>query len=176
MVPKLLKVYDSVVIASLEQKKIFAVHEPMAGIILAAGESTRYGKPKQLLDWQGQPFVRAVAKTALEAGLSPVVVITGANAEGIEAALRDLNVKIIQNDGMEKRTEQFDQGRGHHTLPNPATPIFYRTKDSIVFGGGWVGAGAAIFLLVDQPQITTSILRALMEKHAEGLYPVVAPW
>lgn len=35
--------------------------------------------------------------------------------------------------------------------------------------------GAAIFLLVDQPQVTTSILRALLEKHAEGLYPVVAP-
>ncbi|MGE5374759.1 MAG: nucleotidyltransferase family protein, partial [Bacteroidota bacterium] len=36
-------------------------------------------------------------------------------------------------------------------------------------------AGAAIFLLADQPQVTPSILRALMEKHAEDLYPVVAP-
>ncbi|HSK65641.1 MAG TPA: nucleotidyltransferase family protein, partial [Anaerolineales bacterium] len=35
--------------------------------------------------------------------------------------------------------------------------------------------GGAIFLLADQPQITDSILRALTEKHAEGLYPVVAP-
>ncbi len=38
---------------------------------------------------------------------------------------------------------------------------------------GW--GSAAIFLLADQPQVTTSILRALMEKHAEGLHPVVAP-
>ena len=37
------------------------------------------------------------------------------------------------------------------------------------------GIGGAIFLLVDQPQITSSILRALVEKHAEGLYPIVAP-
>lgn len=35
--------------------------------------------------------------------------------------------------------------------------------------------GAAIFLLADQPQVTTSILRALIEKHAEGLHPIVAP-
>jgi molybdenum cofactor cytidylyltransferase len=35
--------------------------------------------------------------------------------------------------------------------------------------------GGAIFLLVDQPQMTTSILRALVAKHAEGLYPIVAP-
>ncbi|HJQ15033.1 MAG TPA: nucleotidyltransferase family protein, partial [Anaerolineales bacterium] len=36
-------------------------------------------------------------------------------------------------------------------------------------------AGGAVFLLADQPQLTTSVLRALVEKHAEGLYPVVAP-
>ena len=35
--------------------------------------------------------------------------------------------------------------------------------------------GGAIFLLADQPQITTSIIRALVEKHAEGLYSIVAP-
>src|SRR5690349_15315463 len=74
----LLPVHDSVIITSLEQQKIFAVHEPVAGIILAAGESRRFGRPKQLLDWKGQSFVRAVAKTALEAGLSPVLVVTGA--------------------------------------------------------------------------------------------------
>ncbi|HEX5836214.1 MAG TPA: NTP transferase domain-containing protein, partial [Anaerolineales bacterium] len=35
--------------------------------------------------------------------------------------------------------------------------------------------GGAIFLLADQPQVTDLILRALIEKHAEGLYRVVAP-
>jgi molybdenum cofactor cytidylyltransferase len=29
--------------------------------------------------------------------------------------------------------------------------------------------------LADQPQVTTSVLRALVEKHAQGLYPIVAP-
>ena len=88
----LLPAYHSVIISSLKQEKVFAVHEPMAGIILAAGESRRFGQPKQLLDWKGQPFVRVVAKTALEAGLSPVVVVTGANAEQVELAVKDLNV------------------------------------------------------------------------------------
>jgi molybdenum cofactor cytidylyltransferase len=32
-----------------------------------------------------------------------------------------------------------------------------------------------IFLLADQPQVTISVLRALVEKHAEALYPVVLP-
>jgi molybdenum cofactor cytidylyltransferase len=35
--------------------------------------------------------------------------------------------------------------------------------------------GSAIFLLADQPQVTAAVLRALVEKHAQGLYPIVAP-
>ncbi len=93
----LLPTYHSVVIASLREKSIHAVREPIAGIVLAAGEAQRYGKPKQLLEWRGEPFVCAVAKTALEAGLSPVIVVTGAYHEQVEAALKDLTVQVVYN-------------------------------------------------------------------------------
>lgn len=152
----LIPAYHSVIISSLEKEKIFAVHEPVAGIMLAAGGSTRFGQPKQLLDWKGQPFVRAVANTALEAGLSPVIVITGANAEQIEEAVKGLNVTVIRN-------EEWQSGQGSSIKAGvrslPPTPP----------------SGAAIFLLADQPQVTSSVLRALVEKHEEGLYPIVAP-
>jgi molybdenum cofactor cytidylyltransferase len=149
--------YDSVIISSLEQEKIFAVHEPVAGIILAAGESSRFGQPKQLLDWKGQPFVRAVAKTALEAGLSSVFVVTGANAEQVEFAVKGLNVSVIKN-------EDWKSGQGSSIRAAVKTLTLSHSK-----------TGGAIFLLTDQPQVTTSIIRALVEKHAEGLYPIVAP-
>jgi molybdenum cofactor cytidylyltransferase len=136
---------------------IFAVHEPVAGIILAAGGSTRFGQPKQLLDWKGQTFIRAVAKTALEAGLSPVVVVTGANAEQVEASVKDLDVTVVRNEAW-KSGQGSSIGMGIRSL-TAAAPA----------------AGAAIFLLTDQPQVTTSILRALVEKHATGLYPIVTP-
>jgi molybdenum cofactor cytidylyltransferase len=35
--------------------------------------------------------------------------------------------------------------------------------------------GGIIFLLADQPQVNKTIIHALREKHAEGLYPIVAP-
>jgi molybdenum cofactor cytidylyltransferase len=163
MASALIHVYDSVVVSSLEQEKIFAVHEPVAGIILAAGQSRRFGQPKQLLDWKGQPFVRAVAKTALEAGLSPVVVVTGANAEQVELAIKDLNVTVVKN-------EDWKSGQGSSI--NWGIKVLASNSSASV--GKWK-IGGAIFLLTDQPQVTTSILRALVEKHAEGLYPIVAP-
>jgi len=148
--------FHSVLITSLKKEEIFAVHEPVAGIILAAGESRRFGKPKQLLDWQGQPFVRAIAKTALEAGLAPVIIVTGARGENIEAAVQDLNIRVVTN-------ENWKSGQGSSINKGVQSLI---SKYNV---------GAAIFLLVDQPQVTKSILQALREKHAEGLFPVVAP-
>jgi molybdenum cofactor cytidylyltransferase len=156
MTRALLQGFHSVLIASLKKEEIFAVHEPVAGIILAAGESRRFGKPKQLLDWQGQPFVRAIAKTALEAGLAPVIIVTGARGENIEAAVQDLNIRVVTN-------ENWKSGQGSSIKKGVQS---LKSKYNV---------GAAIFLLVDQPQVTKSILQALREKHAEGLFPVVAP-
>jgi molybdenum cofactor cytidylyltransferase len=184
MAEQLLSSFDSVVISSLAHEQIFAVHEPVAGIILAAGESARYGQPKQLLDWKGEPFVRVTAKRALEAGLSPVVVITGANAERVETAIQDLNVRVVRNS--EWKNGQASSIRTALDSFGPPPPfghlpqirrktILDNQNTNVGFGGGWEGVGAAIFLLVDQPHITTSILHALVEKHAEGLYPIVAP-
>lgn len=153
----LLMAFDSVIISSLKQNKIFAVQERIAGIILAAGEASRFGQPKQLLDWKGQSFVHAVAKTAFEAGLSPVTVVTGSHAEEIEASIKDLHVKIVRN-------VNWKSGQGGSLREG------IRDLSSL-----HQAVGGAIFLLVDQPQVTTTILHALKEKHAEGLYPIVAP-
>jgi len=169
MAQALIPSYDSVIIASLAENKIFAVHEPVAGIVLAAGESKRFGQPKQLLDWRGQPFVRAVAKTALEAGMSPVIVVTGSNAEQVEPAVKDLNVTTVRN-------EEWKSGQGSSiksgilSLTSDSTPGAALTPLA-----ARRAVGGAIFLLADQPQVTTSILRALIEIHAKELQPIVAP-
>jgi molybdenum cofactor cytidylyltransferase len=154
MTSDLLSAYQAVVITSLVNERIYAVHEPVAGIVLAAGESKRFGKPKQLLDWKGQPFVRAVSKTALDAGLSPVIVVTGSNAEQVEETVGNLNVMIIRN-------EDWKSGQASSIKAGVR-----RCREEI---------GGTIFLLADQPQITATVLRALVEKHAEGLHPIVAP-
>ncbi|MDX1379280.1 MAG: selenium cofactor biosynthesis protein YqeC [Anaerolineales bacterium] len=161
LVDDLLPHFQSILVASLENKVIHAVHEPIAGIILAAGEASRFGMPKQLLDWKGVPFVRVIAQTALRAGLSPVVVVTGAHSQQVEAAVKELDVKIVRN-------EDWGTGQGS-SIRKGVLSLRQRTSRSAKEVGG------AIFLLADQPQVGTSILHALKEKHAEGLYPIVAP-
>ncbi len=92
MVSELLAGFDGVVIADLSKSEVQACHERVAGIVLAAGEAKRFGRLKQLLDWRGQPFVRAVARMGLAGGLKPVVVVTGAEGGQVEAALEGLDV------------------------------------------------------------------------------------
>jgi len=168
---QLLQQFDSVVIGTLSHSH-FQTIERTAGIVLAAGASTRFGQPKQLLDWRGEPFVRVAAQTALKAGLSPVIVVTGANADAVESRLNDLPVIIARNDHWQSGQASSIQA-GLQALPSPSRRD--TSPDSDGFGGGWDGVGSAIFLLVDQPQIKTNVIQALVEHHSTGLYPIVAP-
>jgi len=150
----LLPEYASVIIASLQKEQVHAVHEPIAGIILAAGESKRFGQPKQLLEWRGEPFIHTVASTALEAGLSPVIIVTGAHAKKVAAEIKKLPVQVAKN-------SNWKSGQ--------ASSIHVGLKSA----GDKIGA--AIFLLTDQPQITPTLLQALMEAHVSSHDPIIAP-
>lgn len=153
MARELLNHFDSVIVGSLRGSEV-QTFERKAGIILAAGESTRFGAPKQLLDWKGKPFVRQVAETALQAGLGPVVVVTGFHAADVESALNGLPVEIIYN-------PEYQQGQ--------STSI----RAGVRSLSGKVGA--AIFLLADQPQIPVDVIRALVESHGQNMQAILAP-
>lgn len=153
MARDLLRHFDSALVGSLQNPSL-QTFERTAGIILAAGESTRYGALKQLLDWKGKPFVRQVAETALQAGLEPVVVVTGFRAAEIESALGGLPVTIVHN-------PDYQQGQGTSIRTGVAS-----LSDKI---------GAAVFLLADQPQIPVDVIRALVESHGREMQTILAP-
>ncbi|MFN2145125.1 MAG: selenium cofactor biosynthesis protein YqeC, partial [Anaerolineales bacterium] len=96
---RLLAGFDAVLASNLldDGDEVKAVYRQVAGVVLAAGGSARLGRPKQLLDWHGKPFVRACAETALQSGLSPVLVVTGAYREEVIQALEGLPVKMVHN-------------------------------------------------------------------------------
>jgi molybdenum cofactor cytidylyltransferase len=158
---RLLSGYDSVIVSALggPQARVFAAYEPVAGIILAAGKASRYKRdsstsPKQLLIWGGETFISRVARTALTAGLSPVIVVLGAYAEQIQASLEGLPVECILNHAWENG-QSTSIRVGLESLPE-------RSR-------------AAVFLLADQPQVPPELIRALVETHAAELPAITAP-
>lgn len=60
---------------------------PTTGLLLAAGQGRRYGRPKALVETEGLPWVRRAATTLLDGGCADVLVVTGAGAGAVEAVL-----------------------------------------------------------------------------------------
>jgi molybdenum cofactor cytidylyltransferase len=73
----------------------------VAGIILAAGTSTRMGKPKQLLPVHGQTLLGRLIDEALRSDLDKVILVLGHHAKEISAALENIlrhpKLQVIEN-------------------------------------------------------------------------------
>ena len=69
----------------------------IAGILLAAGMSTRMGEPKALLDWGGEPLVRYQVRQLREAGADEVVVVLGHRGDDVHREMRGLDCRTVLN-------------------------------------------------------------------------------
>ena len=69
----------------------------IAGILLAAGMSTRMGEPKALLDWGGEPLVRYQVRQLREAGADEVVVVLGHRGDDVHREMRRLDCRTVLN-------------------------------------------------------------------------------
>lgn len=119
----------------------------IAGIVLAAGRGTRMGGPNKLLAHDGsRPLVRAAVETALEAGLDPVIVVTGHDGDAVEAALADLPVLLVRND---------DYALGQATSLQAGL-------SALPFE-----CGAFVVLLGDMPRVRSATIARLIEAHAD---------
>ncbi len=125
----------------------------IAGIILAAGESSRYGRPKQLLPWGDTTVLNAVIKTAKLVGLDPVIVVLGAYESQITSTIAAENVQIVTNSFWQTGQSSSLQC-GVKALPR--------------------NCDGALFMLADQPQLNVHFLDALLHE-AQGGAVAVAP-
>ncbi|WP_343671162.1 nucleotidyltransferase family protein [Chitinophaga sp.] len=66
-------------------------------IILAAGTASRMGKPKQLIQYEGNSFIRRITMEAVREPAHPVVVVLGAYSDAIVPEIQDLKIHIAIN-------------------------------------------------------------------------------
>ena len=114
----------------------------IAGIVLAAGGSSRFGTVKQLLPWGKGTCLEACLRTAEMAGLAPIVAVLGSQYERIMRDTRFGSARAVINAEWEKG-QATSLKAGLQALPD--------------------GLFGAVFLLADQPQISVTLVSAIME-------------
>ena len=107
----------------------------MNAIVLAAGFSRRFGSPKQLFAFDGEPLIRRAARMATE--VAETIVVIPCNARAIRSAVCDLEVVVVEN-------AESDEGMA-----------------SSIRAGVAASAGDVLLLVCDQPGVTAQHLRAL---------------
>jgi molybdenum cofactor cytidylyltransferase len=127
-------------------------HAPVAGIVLAAGSSTRMGRNKMLMELGGQPLVRRAVSAALEAGLDSVLVVLGHEADRVREALAGLPCRTVVNPDHAQGVRLSLQ-TGVRALP--------------------ADAAAAVVMLADMPFVTGAMVRAVVERYRQGTAPLV---
>lgn len=127
----------------------------IAGIILAAGESSRMGRDKALLPYQGSTFLENILKALATAGISRVAVVLGHHAEEIQKAL-DLTetIIVINSDYQRGQTSSLQAG---------LRAIDRHDVESV------------LLCLVDHPAVRVETVRTLVNTYAASHAPVVIP-
>jgi molybdenum cofactor cytidylyltransferase len=125
-------------------------------IVLAAGGSTRMGRPKQLLPWKGRTLLRHACEIALATPCRPVLVVLGCEASVSASELEGPDVVTVVN-------PHWRQGMGHSVAVGIAA-LEVRVPD----------ATGALLLLVDQPTVTAAYLDLLLARWSPPAWPIAA--
>jgi molybdenum cofactor cytidylyltransferase len=118
--------------------------ERIGAVILAAGGSSRFGQPKQLIPFQGKSLVRRTIDAACEAGCAPVVVVIGSEDEGFRRELDHACVVTVQN-------RQWQRGLGS-SIRCGIRGLINSTPD----------VEATVLLVCDQPAVDARVIQRLI--------------
>ncbi len=125
----------------------------IAALLMAAGESTRMGSPKQLLAWDGGTLIEYQVRQLKEAGTDHIVVVLGHLADQIRESLTGLDVDVVIN-GIYKEGRASSVRAGAQSLKE--------------------GTEAVIIISVDQPR-PSSIIKKVMEAHKSAKSLITIP-
>ena len=126
--------------------------DAVAGVLLAAGTSSRMGRNKLLLEWNGETMVHGCARRALAGGVSPLIVVLGPNAAEVRSALSDVPCDTVVN-------PEYESGMASSVRAGLAS-----VPDA---------AAAAIILLADMPHVTAEMVGQMIQRYHTTHAPLV---
>ncbi len=125
---------------------------PVAGILLAAGMSSRMGSNKLLFDLNGESVLRGAAQRALAGGLAPLLVVVGHEADRSRSELAGLACQVVVNPDYE----------------NGITTSLHKGIAAVP-----PEVGAAMVLLADMPFVTPEMIAGLIARYRTSQAPLV---
>jgi len=127
----------------------------IAGLILAAGESSRMGVDKALLTYRGRTFLETILQNLREAGIDRVVVVLGHHAEEIKQAVNLHGAQVVVN-------QDYQQGQTSSLQAG-----LRALKDADL--------EAVILCLVDYPAVSAEVVKRLLASFRKSGAPVIIP-
>jgi molybdenum cofactor cytidylyltransferase len=128
----------------------------VGAIILAAGGSSRFGRPKQLLPFQGETLVRRAVRSASEGGCGWIAVVAGEERNLIEMELRETPAVLVENrDWQRGLGSSIRCGLSHLLSSRP-------------------GLDAVVLIACDQPFVDARIIQSLIAQQETSGKPIVA--
>ena len=115
----------------------------ISAILLAAGESKRMGRPKQMLAWKGKTLLRHVLENLIHSTVDEIILVLGHEAEAIQKSLTEFQIKIVIN-------PDYQQGMAS-SLRQGLLAIDTRSE-------------AFLVVLADQPGIGPEIINQIIHK------------
>ncbi|HTQ90684.1 MAG TPA: nucleotidyltransferase family protein [Streptosporangiaceae bacterium] len=137
------------------------VFTQVAGVLLAAGEGSRFGRPKALVELDGQTLAERGIGMLRAGGADPLLIVTGAAEVELGP---DHRTRTVRND--EWRTGMGSSLRAAlHALSDPDV-------------GPEAGPeiGAAVVALADQPLVGAEAVARLIAAHQAGASVAVAAY
>jgi molybdenum cofactor cytidylyltransferase len=125
-------------------------------IILAGGNSSRLGRPKQLLLYEGETLLQHCINVSTAMLTGPVVAVLGANADLLEHEVNDNRVKWVINPAWQE---------------GMATSIRCGLEDLLA---RFPALAAVIVMVCDQPFVSASLLRELTDAYEKSKKQIVA--
>lgn len=128
----------------------------IGAVILAAGGSSRFGEPKQLIPFRGKSLVRRIIDAAWDAGCSPVVVVIGSDNEKLHRELDRAGVVTVQN-------KQWQRGIGS-SIRCGIQGLINNSSD----------VEASVLLVCDQPAVDAPVIERLIARRETTGKTIVA--